>query len=60
MVVIYTKLFNEDDEVVGCVTLKLLWSGQWDQPAVLFRPGLKELHNKMIAITLKAIHTRAS
>jgi hypothetical protein len=45
----YPKLFNEDDEVVGCVTLKLLSTGQSYQPAAPFPPGLKELHNKMIA-----------
>jgi len=49
MVVVYAKLFNEDDEVVDCVTLKLLSNGQWYQPAVPFPPGLEELHNKMIA-----------
>ena len=55
MAVVYTKLFNEDDEVVGCVTLKLLSTGQSYQPAAPFPPGLEELHNKMIATTLKAI-----
>jgi hypothetical protein len=55
MVVVYTKLRNEDDEVVGCVTLKLLSNGQWHEPTVPFPPGLEERHNKLIATTLKAI-----
>ena len=57
MVVVYSKLRNEDDEVVGCVTLKLLSNGQWREPVVPFPPGLEEQHNKLIATTLKAIRT---
>ena len=55
MVVVYTRLRNEDDEVVGFVTLKLLSDGQWHEPTVPFPPGLEERHNKLIAATFKAI-----
>lgn len=55
MVVVYAKLRNEDGEVVGCVTLKLLSSGQWHEPMVPFPSGLEEQHNKLIATTLRAI-----
>jgi hypothetical protein len=60
MVIVYTKLFNEDDEVVGCVTLKLLSNGQSYQPAAPFPPDLEERHNKMIAATLKSIRAASA
>jgi hypothetical protein len=55
MIVVYARLFDENDEVVECVTLKLLSNGQWVQPAAPFPPGLEERHNELIAATLNAI-----
>lgn len=41
MVVVYTKLLNEDDEVVGCVTLKIFSNGKAYQAAVPFPQAWK-------------------
>jgi hypothetical protein len=54
MIVYCTKLLNEHDELVGCVTLKVLNEGQTFEPAAPFPPGVEDQHNELVRVKMKA------